>query len=282
MEKITFKEFLKKYSLLSNEFIEDFYKIYDYNEHNNNDFIINLEVIAKWLESEKGKLKKTLVKSYVQSVDYTIKLEKNAKVSKSNKEIILLTPDCFKRLCLLSKTKKAEEVRTYYLELEKILNNYKNYIIEALKKTVEILENNQKEIPKNTKGVVYILQSLKDIDGLYRFGQTEDFKKRLQNYNSSNSDKMKIIKIYETKDAKKIEKCVINQIKELRYKKRKDFYQIDLNLLTKLIKDCGNLTLKYKNSIVTNLKINSKKTSKTNSKKINAGTQANYYLYLKK
>ena len=282
MENTTFKDFLKKYSLLTNEFIEDFYKIYDYNEKNNDNFIIDLEIIARWLESEKGKLKKTLTNSYLKSVDYIIKLEKNAKVSKSNKEIILLTPDCFKRLCLLSKTKKAEEVRTYYLELEKLLNNYKNYIIEGLKKTVEILENNQKEVPKNIKGVVYILQSLKDIDGIYRFGQTENFKKRLQNYNSANSDKMKIVKIYETKDAEKVEKCVINQIKELRYKKRKDFYQIDLNLLTKLIKDCGNMTLKFKNSITQNVKKNSKKTSKIDSKKMNGGEQIKYYLYLHK
>ena len=223
-----------------------------------------------------------MTNSYLKSVDYIIKLEKNAKVSKSNKEIILLTPDCFKRLCLLSKTKKAEEVRTYYLELEKLLNNYKNYIIEGLKKTVEILENNQKEVPKNIKGVVYILQSLKDIDGIYRFGQTEIFKKRLLNYNSANSDKMKIVKIYETKDAEKVEKCVINQIKELRYRKRKDFYQIDLNLLTKLIKDCGNMTLKFKNSIAQNVKKNSKKTSKINSKKMNGGEQIKYYLYLHK
>ena len=58
---LTLKNFLKKYSLLSNEFIDDFYAIYDFNESNNNDFIINLELIAKWLKSEKGKLKKTLL-----------------------------------------------------------------------------------------------------------------------------------------------------------------------------------------------------------------------------
>ena len=137
MEKLTFKEFLKKYSLLSNEFINDCYSIYDFNEINNEDFIIDLDIVAKWLETRKNRLKETLTKSYVLSVDYIIKLKKNAKVSKSNKEIILLTPDCFKRLCLLSKTKKAEEIRSYFVELEKILNNYKNYIIDELKKLLK-------------------------------------------------------------------------------------------------------------------------------------------------
>lgn len=82
------------------------------------------------MKSEKGKLKKTLLKTYDQNIDWVIKKEKENKISKSNKEIILLTPDCFKRLCLLSKTKKAEEVRTYYLELEKLINNYNVIIFE--------------------------------------------------------------------------------------------------------------------------------------------------------
>ena len=172
-KNITIRDFLKKYSMLSNEFIDDFYNIYEFNESNNNDFIINLETISKWLNCEKSKLKKTLVNTYALNYDWTIKKEHpQNKVSKSNKEIILLTPDCFKRLCLLSKTKKAEEVRTYYLELEKLINNYKDYIIKNLKKTVEILENNQKEIPEKIKGSIYIIQSTKDIDGIYRFGHT--------------------------------------------------------------------------------------------------------------
>jgi hypothetical protein len=40
------------------------------------------------------------------NIDYKISKQiQNKKISKSNKEIILLTPDSFKRLCLLSKTK---------------------------------------------------------------------------------------------------------------------------------------------------------------------------------
>ena len=273
-DSLTLKKFLKKYSTLSNEFIDDFYEIYDFNESDNNDFIINLELIAKWLNSEKGKLKKTLLNSYNQDIDWIIQKEREGKISKSNKEIILLTPDCFKRLCLLSKTKKAEEVRTYYLELEKLINNYKNYIIEGLQKTVDILENNQKEISPNIKGTVYILKSPKDIDGIYRFGQTEDFKKRLQNYNSANSDKMKVMLIYETKNAKKIENCVLSQIKELRYKKRKDFYEMSLKLLKHLIKSCSDLTLKYKKSIISNIK---KKDTQEGGK-----ITENIYLYIQK
>jgi superfamily II DNA or RNA helicase len=170
------KNFIKKYSNIPYNFIEtfidDFYTIYDFNENNNDDFIINIDKVAKWLESKKSRIKETLTNTYNKNIDYKISKEKiNCKISKSNKEIILLTPDCFKRICLLSKTKKGEEVRTYFIELEKLINKYKNYIITGLNSTIQILENNQKSIPKKIKGSIYIIKSPKDIDGIYRFGK---------------------------------------------------------------------------------------------------------------
>ena len=122
------------------------------------------------------------------------------------------------------------------------------------KRPISVLENNTKEISQKIKGTVYIIRSIKDINGIYRFGQTEDFNKRLANYNSANSDKMEVMYIYETKDSKKIQDCVIAQIKPLRYKKRKDFYEIDINVLKKIINDCTELTQKYKKSLTKNNK----------------------------
>ena len=274
MNILSLKDFLKKYSTLSNDFIDDFYTIYDFNEYNNNDFIINIDIITKWLESRKSRIKDTLLNTYHLNIDYKISKEKpNSKISKSNKEIILLTPDCFKRLCLLSKTKKGEEVRTYFIELEKLINNYKNYIIDGLKSTVKVLENNQKPISNNIKSTVYILKSHKDIDGIYRFGKTQDFKKRLTNYNSANSDKMQVLFIFETKNTQQIEDCVISQIKQFRYKKRKDFFQIDINIIKQLINSCNQLTLKFKH------KINK---STNNSNKQNGGNSDNIFLYIHK
>jgi len=274
------REFLKKFSTLDNDFIDDFYNIYDPDKNIINDFPINLVTVATWINSKKGTLKETLVNSYTKNIDYIISKEKNAKVSKSNIEVIMLTSDCFKRLCLLSKTKKANYIRTYYLELEKLINNYKNYIIEGLKNTINILENNQKEVSNKIKGTVYIIRSIKDIDGIYRFGQTADFKKRLQNYNSANSDKMEVMYIYETKDSKKIQDCVISQIKELRYKKRKDFYEIDINLLKKIINDCTELTQKYKKSLTKNIK-KYKQTGGNDNLNANVNDDVNnLYLYI--
>ena len=37
---------------------------------------------------------------------------------------IMVTPDCFKDICMLSQTEKAKEVRTYYKTVEKLLMDY--------------------------------------------------------------------------------------------------------------------------------------------------------------
>jgi superfamily II DNA or RNA helicase/phage anti-repressor protein len=249
------------------KFIDDFHNIYTFDTENENEFIINIDIVTKWLLSTKSRLKETLVRSYNKNIDYKVSKEKSGKISKSNKEIIMLTPDCFKRLCLVSKTKKSEEVRTYFIELEKILDKYKSYIINAMKKQIEVLENNQKEMPNNTASMVYILKSPKDIDGIYRFGKTDDFKKRLQNYNSANSDKMEVVLIYETKCATEVEDCVIAQIKKYRYKKRKDFYEVNVDIIKEIINSCDNMALKYKRKI-------------EKSKKQEGGTTNNLYLYI--
>lgn len=88
-----------------------------------NDFVINLNIIVKWLKTSKGHIKETLTRSYVENIDYTITINKSTGGRPS--ENILITPDCFKRLCMSSKTKK---VRIYFIEIEKHLDKYKNYI----------------------------------------------------------------------------------------------------------------------------------------------------------
>ena len=137
--------------------------------------------LAFWLEIKKEHLKDLLVSNFNEDEDYIIEKNKpNGKgigIGKNNTKVVMLTYTCAKMLCMISRTPKANIIRKFYIDLEKLINNYKNYIIEGLQNTIDILENNQKEIPNldKIKGTVYILQSPKDIDGLYRFGQSDDF-----------------------------------------------------------------------------------------------------------
>jgi phage anti-repressor protein len=47
---------------------------------------------------------------------------------------ILVTPDCFKDICMLSQTAKAKDVRFYYKTVEKLLMDYYEDIQSLLQK----------------------------------------------------------------------------------------------------------------------------------------------------
>ena len=126
MRIITFQEFLKKYSTISNRFIDEYYALLL--NDNIYSFYINLEDVAKWLKLNKVEIKKLLLKNFKKNVDY--KIDKN-------KETILLNSFAFKKICMISKSKKAEEVREYFLKIEENLFKYKEYIINKLKQRLK-------------------------------------------------------------------------------------------------------------------------------------------------
>ena len=120
-------EFLKTHTKINNDFIDDFFGLYDSNDKYN--FAINLENIAKWMNSNKSDLKETLVNSYKENIDYKIIKGKSNGLKGKPKHTVLLTPKCFKLMAMQSKTKKAIQIREYYYELEQVIDQYKEYII---------------------------------------------------------------------------------------------------------------------------------------------------------
>jgi hypothetical protein len=243
---LSLQEYLKKYSTISSKFIDDFFALYDRNTDQSH-FVINLLILAKWLMTTKGELKKTLLNSYTKNIDYKIK--KDVSTGGRPAEIILLTPDCFKRLTMMSRTKKAEEVRTYFIQLEKHIDKYKNYIIEGLDKQVNTLKNNQKPKVDPKSGVIYVLRSNKDIEGVYRIGKSKKFKTRKTQHDSSHPDDMEIEYIFETKNINSVEKCIHIALKERQYRRRKEFFEADIDLIKELLNDCADLILKGKYKI---------------------------------
>ena len=124
----------------------------------------------------------------------------------------------------------------------------KNYIIEALNKKVNILENNQKTILNNKSGIIYVLKTDHDIINLYKLGKTKKFKERIRTHNSSHIDNVDIVHIYETNYIVEVEKCLKNVLLTKQYRKRKEFYQIDLDVLKELIQTCDKMSLKVRKS----------------------------------
>ena len=235
---ISFRDYLKQHTDISNKFIDDFFNLYNENT-TSDDFVINFDNIAKWLKSPKFSLKRTLIESYQEHIDYKIKTLPPKGKGRPSEEI-MLTPSCFKRLSMMSRTAKAEQVRDYFLKIEAHLDKYKNYIFEGLRKEIDKYKFELKPQPKvDAGGVIYVFKTKEDIEGVYKIGRTKDFQSRLKTHQSSHPDKLEIVYVYETENIEKVENCLKDLLKDKAYRKRKEFYEIDADLLKELIKVCA-------------------------------------------
>ena len=196
-----FKDFLIKYTNINTKFIKDFSNIIQEDYLNRyNDFLIDSELLRKWLSITTHKeFKHTIKNSYKINIDFIIK--KNNKTIGSgghNKDIIILTPEAAKKICLLTKSKIGDDVRQYFIDIEVAFYKFKDHIIESLNKKIEQLENNQKPKINNKKGIIYVFRALNEDNAtLYKIGRTINSKKRFSSHNSPLANDIEIIMTYE-------------------------------------------------------------------------------------
>lgn len=137
-------------------FIASFYCYLNYNE---NDFVIDLDDVWKWLGfNQKYNAKRLLEKTFTIDKDYKILLLPNEEQKKDgrgghNIDKIMLNIKTFKLFCLDSGTKKARDIHKYYVKLEKILQQTieeesQQFKLEINNLKIKIIEN--KEIDRHT------------------------------------------------------------------------------------------------------------------------------------
>lgn len=121
--------------------------IYIYmNYHPTNDYPINLETLIKLVGfTHKANAKRTLVNNFIVNEDYKILLiPKDEQVHGGiNKENIMLNIDTFKNMCMLVKTNKSKEIRSYYVKLENI---YNKIVKEEIEQQKIIQDNTEKQL----------------------------------------------------------------------------------------------------------------------------------------
>lgn len=221
-----------------------FFTLYDSNNLPT-DHVINLETAATYLTTRKGHLYATLKASYVENVDYKVTpLPTNGRGRRMMQ--IMITPDCFKLLCMQSRSKNCQKVRLYFLEVEKTLSMYKEEIYNAMMKRVQDIESNLKPIvPSGTKGAIYVLKAAEVINNsrkvhamLYKIGKSRNnVRKRLSDYLADKADnnQLELVYIYKTEHADEIERCLKAILKKVQYRKHKEVYRIDIEILKELI-----------------------------------------------
>ena len=88
------------------------------------------------------------------------------------------------------KTKKSEQVRQYYIALEKLIDQYKDLIIEKQNKEINILKLDLRNDILPNEGYTYIFEETDELGKKYhRIGRSENIKIRMVNHNSSSIHK---------------------------------------------------------------------------------------------
>ena len=261
------EDFLIKESKINKEFIKDFFGIQKnmlYEKYK--PFIIDLDDIAYWLDARKDSLKDTLIKNYLTKFDYIIissllvdqKQNTSLRVNPEqtnkggqNKETILLTTECFKMLCMRSNTKKANKVRKYYVDLELLIDRYKDTLITQQTKKIEILENDLKKEPLPKEGYCYIYLETDELGyKYYRLGQSGNLQKRFNNHNSSSVHKKILSYKIKTDNILHFEACLRGIMFDYRYKNNKDYYKISEDKIKEAINYCKKIVKEFKNDII--------------------------------
>jgi hypothetical protein len=189
-------------------FVASFYGFLKYDSQN--DFVVDLDNVWKWLGfGQKVNAKRVLEKNFILDKDYKLSLCQLAKQTTHtkgghNKETFLLNIVTFKKFCLKSGTKKADEIHDYFIKLEKVLQQViqeesnelkiqlqeQNIINLQLEQQV-IHSGNEKDIirektileqfPNNTQCVYYgVIDNLSNNnEQLIKFGNSNNLKNRV-------------------------------------------------------------------------------------------------------
>ncbi len=173
-------------------FLSSFYCYLNYDYRN--DFVINLEDVWKWLGfSRIDHGKRLILRHFIKDKDYIISVVSDkadvyfpptsgkSKVGRK-KETVLMNIITFKKLCLKSGTKKADEIHDYFIKLEEITHTVLSEETRELQNQLLVRDNKIKKIESdnllhkhdlilkeysdNVSNIVYIIR-VASIDNKY-------------------------------------------------------------------------------------------------------------------
>lgn len=249
---MNFSEFLIRYTTINTKFIEDYANVFNDN-YNVKLTIIDSEILRKWLKIEiKYRFEIFIKKHFKKDIDYKIEdVNTTGKHGGHLQHIIKLTPNTAKEICMMSRSQTASEVRKYFIAVEEALDKYKNHIIQSMQKKIDQLENNQKPVVDTHAGIIYVFRAL-DVEpeqSVYKIGRTISSKTRFNNHMSGAANNLEIVMTYQCDNTKQVESCIKNHMKLAQYRKYKEIYECDLDIIKKVIENCDKSISDFNNII---------------------------------
>lgn len=244
------KEYVKRFTTVPETFVDELFEMMSESTRQS-DVVIDLDRVAKWLNMRKSNLIRTLRRSYVEDVDFMVAREPNPtkrRYGSNNWITVRVSPSCFKELAMRSNSKNSALVRMYLLQVEDAFIGYRAQTLEGMKQDLATLLANQKPRADAGKpGYVYMIRvkdgvSLHDVSNSevhVKIGRAMQMQKRMDAYNTGFADKVDVLYQVQTDNMVAVETCVKVLCKEKQYRKRKEVYTIDVDVMKKVIDHCA-------------------------------------------
>jgi len=237
------------------------------NYNSKTDFVIDFDTIWKWLGfSRKEHCKVVLLKHFTLDIDYKIitneihdetilpKLPENnidEETRGRKKEKILMTINTFKKLCLKSNTKKADEIHDYFIKLEELTQetiNEESNELKLLLQEKEQLLIEQKEINFKQRDALHRIQKRKlekyqkreylyigsDKENRSVIGISKDMNDRRSHYKTHNPD-FEIKYVIPCRDYILTEKIIKKIMEKYTISNSKEWFECDYEKLKIII-----------------------------------------------
>lgn len=244
-------------------FVGSFYCYLNYNSKI--DFLVDLDNVWKWLGfARKDFCKKVLVKHFKLNVDYKIitgsgqekaasSIEEAVSIKNGgcNKETILMNINTFKKLCLKSNTKKADEIHDYFIKLEETFQEIINEESDELKLQLQQKDDQlsiANEMIKKKEEIVYeevetdeaLYAFSTDKYGVYKVGMTtRSVKKRVDDLQTGCVDDIQILFEFKTWNARILEESVHLILDRYRVNSNREHFRCDLDFIKRIIETIG-------------------------------------------
>jgi hypothetical protein len=180
---------------------------------------------------------------------------------------IIVNPRTFKESLMLMDTKKSNQIRKYYLDLEEYFNKYVEYTsgleIAKLKEENDLLKKNQNTIkvyyvpeykPLLMESYIYVMTTKSYISqNLFKIGQTTNLEKRVKQHKTgrANGDEMYLVFSMKVYNSDNVEKFIFNKLESFKHNKY-ELFNINYHMLMDLMnefKRCEEENNKNINSI---------------------------------
>lgn len=256
---------------------------YCYLNHKDDEFIIDLNKVWKWIGfSRIDPAKRVLEKNFSIDKEYKIALHRLVERKNEgghNKENILMTIDTFKRLCMISNTYKAKSIRNYYIKMEKLVNetfeiqfNELQIQFEQKEKQNKYLEDNNKKLINDKKlekqnillkqfnkeiNIVYIIRvkTFDDCRYIIKIGESrQGISNRFKQHNT-NYEECLLLDCFEVDKSKQFEAFLHHELNDHKvtnldgHEKENELFLVGEKLTYQMVENLINSKIKEYNDI---------------------------------